>query len=91
VGHHEIGLSDRLAVDPQDIDVEGPGAPASLPDPGRGGLQAAALVEEVASGPSGVELDDDVQEGTLGGPADGFGLVYSRDRYHLVEHAHSAA
>ena len=88
VRHLQVGLVDLLALDPEDVDVEGPRSPALEPHPRRRRLQPPALGEQAAGVEVGVELDDQVEEGALLGPADRVGLVHGRHGHHVVERGH---
>ena len=70
---------DRDALDPEDVDVEGPRTPPHVADTPGSGLDAMAHAEECVRVQVGVELDDEVQEAPLLRTAHRVGLVHVGD------------
>jgi hypothetical protein len=80
VGHGEIGFVYEVALDPEDVGVEGAGTPMFLALSLGGRFEAPAALEEDAGRVGGEELDDEVQVVLLAGwAADGLGLIDGRD------------
>ena len=77
-----------LAVHPEHVHVQRPRAPPLLPDPLGGPFEASALGQEPAGVEGGVELDDEVQEGGLLGPAHRIRLVDGRHGDHVGQRRH---
>src|SRR5436190_13703177 len=65
VRNQQVRLVDRLAVDPEDVDVERARSPSFPAHPAGGRLDAVAHPEQLASGGSGLDGHDHVQERIL--------------------------
>jgi hypothetical protein len=80
VRDHEVGLVDRDAVDPDDVDVERPRAPALRPHALGVGLQRWQTASSSRGGQLGLQLDDEVEEPALIRATHRVGLVDGRHR-----------
>ena len=91
MGDDEVGFVHPQIIDEEDIRIERPGAPAHRADPVRRLLQCLAAAQELPWAVCGLQLDHEVEEGTLVvGAADRLGLVERRDGDDVARRPSSA-
>ena len=87
----QLGLIDRLVAKQQYIDVERPRAPVDHPNAIGCRFQLLGSGQQRSRGLGGLDRDDDVEEVVLRRPANGVGLIDSRDRNQVGEGRHRSS